>query len=661
MHQSLGLINELIIIFAASVVVSALFGRFRVPTIVCYLLVGIVLGPGFHVITSVEQFRVIAEFGVAFLLFTLGLEFSLPRLLALRRAVFGMGTVQVAVCIALFGLLIYLTRDYYNISVTGILIAASALALSSTAIVTRELSRRNEVATAHGNMAIGILLFQDIAAIVMLVLISVSGDLSGSEIWISLGFAAVKAAAFFVVMAILGKQVLPRLFTEIGRMRSEEMFVLTVLLVALLSAAVAHGLGLSMALGAFMAGMMLGESHFRHQIESEIRPFRDVLLGIFFVSVGLIIELEMLLQFWPRIVVFALCLLAFKAVLIGLLCQLFGARSGDALRTGVILSQGGEFGFALLALAVSGDLIPPDVASFFLSIIVLSMGLTPFLVSNSRRIANYLTARRSPVDDDLELVPGGDDFHDHVILCGFGRVGQTIARFLEMEGIRYLAIDDDPIRVERARAMGQPVIFGSARKMKLLEHLGIDRAALLIVSFDDPRSAVEIVSQIRHERQELPILVRTRDDAQLKALQEAGATEVIPETLEASLMLVSHVMASLGLPARQVFETIRQVRRERYRLLHGFVAGERGGTEYVGRLQPLYLPENAAAVGKTLADLPLADLEARVHTIRRDGEVIVNPPPETLLRAEDIVVLSGEESALEKAEGMFLSGRGMKS
>ena len=659
MHH-LGLISELILIFGASVVVAALFSRFRVPTIVCYLLVGVVLGPGLGLVTSIHQFQLIAEFGVAFLLFTLGLEFSLPRLLALRRVVFGMGTVQVLVCVVVFGLLIAFTRQYYDITLNGTLIAAAALALSSTAIVTRELSQRNEVATAHGNMAIGILLFQDIAAIVMLVLISVGGDVQGGELWASLASAGVKATLFFLAVAMLGKWVLPRLFAEIGKTRSEELFVLTVLLVALTAAAVAHSLDLSMALGAFMAGMMLGESHFRHQIESEIRPFRDVLLGIFFVSIGLIIDVDLLVAFWPRIILFALCLLVFKALLIALLCRLFGAKVDEAIRTGLILCQGGEFGFALLALAVSDKLIPGDVASFFLSIIVLSMGVTPFLVSNSRVIASRLTAAGAKPDDDGLSGVGGDDFQRHVILCGYGRVGQTIARFLEMEHIPFVAIDDDPLRVERARAVGQPVIFGNARQLKLLERMGLDRAALLIVSFDDVHGAKSIVGQARQLRDDLPILVRTRDDGQLAELQEAGATEVIPETLEASLMLVSHVMAALGLPANKVFDTIRQVRRERYRMLHGFVLGERGKTGFFGQLQPLFLPANAWAVGKTLGDLGLDDMEARVHTIRRNGNLVINPDTDTRLEAEDIVVLSGEDGALEKAEDCLLSGRGSK-
>ncbi len=660
------LINELIIILGASVAAAAVFHRLRVPTIICYLVVGVVLGPGvLGLVQGVEQFQVIAEFGVAFLLFTLGLEFSLPHLIALRRVVFGLGGLQMLVCIAVFGGLIWLAAEDYSLDWTATLVAASALALSSTAIVSKELAQRNEVATTHGHLAIGILLFQDIASIAILVLIAVGGEAGGSQLLLSLGIAAAKAVAFFLAVLALGKWGLPPLFTEISKTRSEELFMLTVLVVALLSAAVAHELGLSMALGAFMAGMLLGESHFRHQIESEIRPFRDVLLGIFFVSIGLIINVDLIASYWPRILFFAFCLILFKTVLIAALCRLFGHDNALSLRTGMILSQGGEFGFALLALATKGNLIPDNVASFFLSIVVISMVATPFMISQSRNLASRLLARRHQValagQTGIEETLG-DELRNHVILCGYGRVGQTIARFLRQEEIPCIAIDDDPVRVKRARQLGENVHYGNAHKIQLLEKMGLRSSVLLIISFDDPTAAREMIEKIRQRRDNLPILVRTRDDSHLRELQEAGATEVIPETLEASLMLVSHVMASLGLPSARVFETVEQVRRERYQMLHGFILGQRGAFgmyNYHGHLHPLFLPPEAWAVNKSLAELDLNEneIEIEIHTIRRGSETILNPAGDVRLQASDIVVLSGDAHTIEAAEARLLSGR----
>lgn len=654
-------LNELIIIFAASVLASALFNRLRVPTLICYLLVGVLVGPnGLELVQDADSFQYIAEFGVAFLLFTLGLEFSLPHLIALRKVVFGMGSLQVLVCVGVFSGANYL---YGGMTTAGILITASAVALSSTAIVSKELAQRNEITTAHGHIAIGILLFQDIAAIIMLVLISTAGQGNPDALWTSLGITGLKALAYFIAVVAIGKWILPPLFTEISKTRSEEMFVLTVLVVALLSAAVAHSLGLAMALGAFMAGMMLGESHFRHQIELEIRPFRDVLLGIFFVSIGLMIDLDLILTYWPRILFFTACLVVFKTVLIALLCRFFGHNPVVSIRTGLILCQGGEFGFALLALAVKDSLVPPDVSSFFLSIIVLSMGITPLLVSNSEKIATRLLLQREQKkapEQEILASKADNELRGHVIICGYGRVGQTIARFLQQEQIPYVAVDDDAVRVQRARTTGEPVYFGSARKLAVLKHLGLMDANLLIISFDDYATARTMLTMIREENREIPILVRTRDDAHLQELQDAGATEVIPETLEASLMLVSHVMAALGKSGEQVFESIQNVRRERYKMLHGFILGQHGQyglSRYQGRLKPVFLPESAFAVNKTLKDLPLEKLHVSIHTIRRGNDIVPNPNDDTQLLSADIVILSGEQTAIEAAESYLLIGQ----
>ena len=410
--------------------------------------------------------------------------------------------------------------------------------------------------------------------------------------------------------------------------------------------------------------MMLGESHFRHQIEAEIRPFRDVLLGIFFVSIGLIIDVDLITEYWPRILLFSACLIVFKTVLIAMLCKFFGNQSHVSIRTGLILSQGGEFGFALLALAVKGSLVPRDVASFFLSIIVLSMAATPFLVSNSERIANRLLARRQQQRQQETEPSNGEtaptDVSHHVILCGYGRVGQTIARFLQQEQIPYVAVDDDPVRVQRARAAGEQVHYGSARKMKVLQQLGLTSASLVVISFDDHSTARHMIQEIRALCPATPILVRTRDDAHLLELQEAGATEVIPETLEASLMLVSHVMVALGLPGRKVFAAIDQVRKERYKMLHGFIVGQHGAygmSRYQGHLQPIYIPATSFAANRTVGELNLEARGASLHTIRRGNDTVMNPDAETQLLAEDVVVVTGEQAALEAAEAYLLTGK----
>ncbi|HEX4974505.1 MAG TPA: cation:proton antiporter [Pseudomonadales bacterium] len=654
------LLNDLIIIFSACVLISALFNRFHMPTLVCYLLVGSLLGPyALDLVHDAKSLQSIAEFGVAFLLFTLGLEFSLSHLITLRRLVFGMGTTQVIACVITFSAANYL---YGKLDPVGILITACAISLSSTAIVSKELSHRNEINTTHGQIAISILLFQDIAAIIILVLLSSIGQDSGKGLWAPLALMGLKALAYFVIMIAIGKWLLPRLFMEISKTKSEELFVLTVLVVALLSAAIAHQLGLAMAFGAFIAGMMLGESHFRHQIEQEIRPFRDVLLGIFFVSIGLQIDIGLITTYWPRILFFTVCLLIFKTSLIALLCFLFGNRGQVSLRTGLILSQGGEFGFVVLALAVKDQLIASDVVSFFSTIITLSMSVTPFLVSYSDKIAARLLIKREQKPNPEQDLPShiNESLINHVIICGYGRVGQIIARFLQQEKIPFIALDNDALRVKQARAAGEPVLFDNTDKLAALKKMGLMQAKLLIISFDDHIAARKMLTLIRQERTDLPVLVRTRDDFYLQELQNAGATEVIPETLEASLMLVTHVMAALGQPDERTSDAIQKVREERYKMLHGFIRGrdkKQGWPVHEIQLKSVLLPKSAYAVNKSLQALGLEDFCVSIESIHRGDKILLNPDRLMPLVYADLVILKGDADFLEAAESFLLTGK----
>ncbi|MCP5161235.1 MAG: cation:proton antiporter [Hahellaceae bacterium] len=658
-------LEQFIIILVATVTASLISHRLRLPAILNYLVVGFVVGPQVTgVVSEPETFHQIAEFGVAFLLFTLGLEFSLPKLIALRNTVFGMGTLQMLICMGVFGLLIWL----YGVPVEGVLITAAAISLSSTAIVSKELGRHNEINTRHGQISIGILLFQDIAAVILLVVIpAVGGGAGESEVslWQNLGWTGLKALGYFFAVVLAGKYLLPPLFTEISKIKSEELFVLTVLTVALSAAALAHALGLAMALGAFMAGMMLGESHFKHQIENEIRPFRDVLLGIFFVTIGFMIDLNMIMEYWPRIIFFAACLITFKSILIFLLCLLLGDARTNALRAGIVLCQGGEFGFALIALGQKDALLQPEVAAFFVSIIVLSMIATPFLVKRTGRIANAIfKARVVPQTHAYDLkrleTVVLDSTLPHVVIAGYGRVGQIIARFLKQKDIPYVAIDDDPLLVGNARDAGENVYYGNARQVSLLEKVGLEQASMLIVSFDDHATAERLVHALREKYAALPILVRTRDDAHLASLKEAGATEVIPEILEASIMIASHVMATLKVPRKEVTLLMKKVRRERYQMLKGYFEGEEilASEDFDAAapiLRPVTLPEGAFAVGKLLTELALEGREVKVDAVRRHDEIIAVDAVQDL-QAMDVLILNGLPSQLEAAEAYLLVG-----
>ncbi|MFZ5755394.1 MAG: cation:proton antiporter [Pseudomonadota bacterium] len=564
-----GLFEQLLLLLGASVVLVVILHRLHLPPLLAFLATGVLAGPGgYALIGAGDQLHALAEFGVVFLLFTLGLEFSLPRLIALRGTVFGIGALQVLLC----GGLVFLLALLAGLTPVAAFVIAGGLAMSSTAIVSRELVTTGQVHSRYGQIAIGILLFQDIVAVALLIALPVlagnSGDSPGSRLLAPL----LTGTALFLGMLAAGRWLLPRALEETARTRSEELFMMAALLVALTAAWLTQALGLSMALGAFLAGMVLGESRFRHQIESDIRPFRDLLLGLFFISIGLLLDGHVLLANWLPILGLGLALVLLKGVLIAGMTRTLGETPETALRTGLALAQGGEFFFALLALAARERVVPADIASLLVAATVVSMALTPLLLRHSETIADTLLRwlPGKPRDDeavDLPLHEACDPLDRHVVILGYGRVGQTLARFLREEKMTFVALDTDVVRVREAERTGDSVYFGDPVRRDVLRAAGIERAALLVISFDHVPTALRIVAHARSLRADVPILVRTRDDSGLADLQAAGATEVVPETLEASLMLVSHLFQVLGMPAARIQSVLDTTRRERYRLL----------------------------------------------------------------------------------------------
>ncbi|HYW04728.1 MAG TPA: cation:proton antiporter [Gammaproteobacteria bacterium] len=653
------LFREILLIFTASLAVLAIFRRLRLSATLAYLAVGLILGPGgTGLISDPHAIEGLAEFGVVFLLFTLGLEFALPRLIAMRRIVLGLGGGQVLTCLAVFfgGALLA------GLGPGPAFVAGSALALSSTTIVTRELAHTGELHGRHGQLGVGVLLLQDLVSVFLLVGMAGLANGGGHSVALQLLLTLAKAAVLLALLAAVGKWILPRVFQEIARAHSDEMFVLAALVVALLAAVAARSFGLSMALGAFIAGMMLGESHYRHQIEAEIRPFRDILLGLFFVSVGMLLDLHVLSRTWPLVLLVTLASMGFKALVVTVLARRMGESPRNSVRAGVVLAQGGEFGFAVLALGAGYHQIGRGPAAILVASIVLSMAVTPLLIRSSNPLARRLYPPESPPAPDPDtFAESAGEMTDHVIIAGYGRVGQTIARFLQREGVPFIAVDSDPRRVHEASIGGETPVYGDARRHDLLRALGIEHARLLVISFDAFGDAMTILRQVRALRPELPVLVRTADDRNLEALHGAGATEIVPETLESSLMLVSHVLVMLGYPAQRVLETVRAAREQRYQLLHGFFHGgasrvtdARG--EALEMVHAVPLPEAAHAVGHTLAGLHLDDLGVTVQALRRESGTLQSPGPEVTFGAGDIVVLRGSAEHIETAETRLLTG-----
>ena len=561
---------NLLIILASSLVVIALFQRLRLPPVLGYLCVGLMIGPSaFNWVNESEELPDLAELGVVFLLFSLGLEFSLSKMLALRRVVFGLGSLQVLCSGMLLGGLLMLL----GMPVTPALLLGAGLSLSSTAIVSKELSSLGEIFSSHGQNAIAVLLFQDVVAVLLLTLVPVFAGSSDQAWYWALPLTLGKTVVLFVGLLLVSRWLLPRLFHEVAAARSPELFVLLALVIVLLTAWLTHLLGLSPALGAFLAGMLLGESHYRHQIEADIRPFRDILLGLFFVSIGMLIDLQLFASHGLLIFGLTLGLLLLKGCVVALLVKWRGSDGETAWRSGLALAQGGEFCFALMAQMQQNKLMPADFGGLLLAATFCSMLVTPLLLRAAPHIATRLHRKPNEEAKLEEINSLNAGLHNHVVICGYGRVGQSIGRALRNAQQRYIALDSDPVRVHEAAVGETCVHYGDSRRAELLVAIGLERARLLVIAVDQADIALLILKEARRLNTTVPILVRTRDDSQLAELKAAGASEVVPELLESSLMLASHALIMLGLPAHQVQERADQIRHDRYRLLHGFYPG----------------------------------------------------------------------------------------
>ena len=646
----------ILLLLAASVVVVAVCRAARQPPILGYLLVGIALGPhALGVVADDTATRELAEFGIVFLMFSIGLEFSLPQLRAMRRAVFGLGFAQVAIT-TVAGMIVVQALGY---DWRAGIVLGGALAMSSTAIVSKMLAERSELGTPHGRDVMGILLFQDLAVVAFLILIpSLAG--SGEAMGSALAFAVLKAAIALTVILFIGQRPMRAWFHIVARQRSPELFVLNVLLVTLGMAALTAMAGLSLALGAFLAGMLISETEYRYQVEEDIKPFRDVLLGLFFITIGMMLDLGEARVHVVALVALLVVPVAAKLGLIVVLARLFGSPLATALRTGFYLAQAGEFALVMLSLALTHRLLSPDFMRTILASMILSMLLAPLLIGYANTWVRKLTAndwlaRAAEMTQVAALTMARQG---HVIVCGYGRSGQNLTRLLEREDITYLALDSDPQRVREA-ADGTSVIYGDASRRETLVSAGIAKARAVVITFADTPTALKILHHVQHLRPELPVIVRTRDDSELDRLFAAGATEVIPEVLEGSLMLASHSLLVLGVPLNRVLTRIRTIREERYGLFRGFFHGASDFTDAAENLQPrlhtVLLNERAHAIGRSLDDLGVGGF-VEVTGVRRRGARSVAPDTQWRFEPGDAVVLLGKPVDLDRAEKRLLDG-----
>ena len=642
---------QLLILLGCTVAVVLLLQRLRVPTLLAYLLVGVLIGP--HTpgpVVDPGPMKVMAEFGIVFLLFTIGLSFSIPQLQALRHVVLGLGTAQVALTTAAVGLLAWLA----GLPAAAAFVVGAVFAQSSTTIIGRQLAEQAEEQTRHGRLALAMSVFQDVTAVPFIVIIPVLGTtVSAGALGTTLLNAMVTAALAIGVVVLAGRWLLKPLFHLVAERRSAELFTLTVLLVTLAASAMTHTLGLSMAFGAFLAGMVLGETEFRHQVESAIRPFRDVLLGLFFIGVGMLFNPSDALAVWHWAIGGALALLGIKALLVFAIARLAKIDPLNAWRTGLTLAVGGEFGFALLAIGLDGQAIDARAGQIVLTSVLLSMVLAPFLIRHSHAIATRLAGPAASGTDPtpLRLPTDAALLSQHAIICGYGRIGQNVGRVLEQEAVPFVALDLDAARVRQANQAGERVFFADAGERDILEAVGLVSARLVVVSHNDVAAAIRTLRNVRSVRPDVPVMVRTRDETHVEELRAAGATEVVPETLETGLMIATHALLLLDVPPDRVLRRFQDERSTRYRLLRELVRGDDpawdGGDESAG-MQPVQVPADGGAVaGKTLDELGLSGVV--VTAIVRRGRRRLAPPGGTRLEAGDTLVLSGEDRSIDAA------------
>ena len=659
---------ELVLLYLVAAVTGVVACRLaRLPPMLGYLVVGVLIGPNATALAKDSAgVQYLAEFGVVFLMFVIGLEFNLPKLKSMRRLVFGLGLAQVLLTIAgavLGNVLLAwayaaLTGKAWELQWPGAIVLGSAMAMSSTAIVVKLMADRLELESEHGRRVMGVLLLQDLAVVPLLVLIP-SLDLAGKDMAMSLGVAGVKAALLLTVLLVGGQRAMRWWLTLVARRKSEELFILNLLLVTLGLAWLTEHFGLSLALGAFVAGMLVAETEYKHQVETDIRPFHDVLLGLFFITIGMKLDWRPVIAEWPLVLMLTLAPVLAKFALVAGLARLFGAQPGVALRTGLYLAQAGEFGFVLLSLGAGNQLVDPRWLSPVLASMVLSMLATPLLVMYSNRIVMKLSATDWLMQSVAmtSIAKRSINTAAHVIIAGYGRSGQNLARILEGEHIPYMALDLDPDRVRQAAAAGQSVVFGDAARLQSLMAAGLARASAVVVSYQDTPSALKILHLVQAHAPKVPVIVRTIDDSEMEKLRAAGATEVVPEAIEGSLMLASHALALVGVPMRRVIRVVQDQRDARYGLLRGYFHGADDDTAddlQTARLLSVTLPAAAACIGQTLADQALHAIGVSALSVRRASGAVTRPDEALVLGAGDTLVLSGLPEPLALAESKLL-------
>lgn len=654
---------EFVLLMLGTAVIGVVIFRYlQLPSILGYLAVGAVIGPhSTGLVSDAQSLEGLAEFGVVFLMFTVGLEFSLSQLLAMRKIVFGLGFAQVSTSIIgsiIITLVVVFILPQIGTSWQGALAMGGAWAMSSTAIVSKMLAERMELETDYGRRVIGILLFQDLAVVLLLIIVPTLATGTGN-IFLIIGMALGKTVIVLVLLFFFGKKLMNKWLGIVAGRRSQELFMLNLLLMTLGAAWITEQAGLSMELGAFIAGMLISETRYKNEVDVDIKSFRDVLLGLFFITIGMMLDMDVVLRYWWLVLLIIVFAFFYKFILAAWLTRLFGASRSVSIKTGLALAQAGEFSFVLVNQISGLHMVEPWILQVTMASMVLSMLAAPFIILNADKIVLRFSANEW-IQQSLELTKiasSSMSLQQHVILAGFGRTGQNIATLLEEEQIPYRALDMDLERVRKAETAGAHVSYADATRRESLVAAGIHRASSLIITFADINAAQKVLHYAKELAPNLPVIVRSYDDSDFDRLKAAGADEVVPEVIESSLVLTSYAFMSYGIPMKRIIKRVQAARSSRYARLREYFHGETDeipvDADSYWRLHALRLPEGAAAVGKTIGEMNLPSNHVEITMVRR-GEEKISVTDDLVLHENDVLVLRGTSEGINIVEDLLL-------
>lgn len=655
------LFGQILFVLIITIGIVAIFRRFHYPPIMGYIVVGLIISlVGQHSFDHFEDLNILARYGVVFLLFSIGLEFSLPRLLSMRKTVFGLGSIQMTIC----GGLTFLISDFmFGLSPFTSFIVAVAIAMSSTAIISKILDEGGELSTNVGQLSMSMLIFQDLMVVPAIIITSFFAHNIDSPLLSSLFVELIKGIVTFVVLVLIGKKIFTPIFNEVARSRSSELFTLATLFAALSAAYFSEVMGMSKEFGAFLAGAIIGGTPYHHQVESDIRPFRDVLLGIFFIGIGTMINLNVFIQDFAWILLVSFIILIGKLTIINyLVYSLKLGQPREATKTGLLLAQAGEFGFVLTALATQYNFLGNNQAQILLAALISSMLLSIITLRYQHYILPVISKILFPhISQKPPKINTTSIKKNRVIICGYSRVGQSIAKALHGQGFHYMALDLDPVLVSQAQLAGDEVIYADASDLHILRSIHIDHAKAIILTLSDPNLSSKIIQRIRMLNENVPIFARTKNDTDIGRLLQAGATEVIPDMLEASLMLSLHVLVNLGVDLKKAVEWSENLRRDRYQLLQGYFQGENANQlapadSHRQQQKALMIYDHFFANGKTIHQLNAESYAIEIIALRKKGILGHKPAPNAKVRAGDVLIVQGLQENIEKFEWFLLEG-----